>query len=727
MAITFDSNKRIFTINTINSTYQFQADSLGYLLHLYYGKKTSGNNDWLLSFNDRGFSGSPYDAEKIYSLDYLPNEFPVQGSGDFRSPLLIVRDNNGIFGCDLRYENYEIKNGKYSLKGLPAVYANSDEKAETLIITLKNERLKLKVKLFYGVLPEKDVITRSAILQNNSDVHLTVMKFQSACLDFTHGNFDLITFQGRHNCERGLERQEIHHGSFSIGSRRGMSSHQYNPFIILADKNTNETSGRCWAMQFVYSGGFLAEAEKDQFNQTRIQMGLATEKFAYKLNPDEELIAPEVIMTFSNQGLEKISHNLHNCIRKNICRGKFRDKHRPIVLNSWEACYFDFDGEKIFSIAKQSKELGINMFVLDDGWFMNRSSDDRALGDWKADEKKLGCTLNELVTKINSIGLDFGLWVEPEMISENSDLYRLHSDWAMKIPNEKPILGRNQLVLDLSRRDVIEYIYNSVCEILEQCNVKYLKWDYNRSISDVYSCVNENQGNVLYDYMLGLYEILERITAKYPDVLIEGCAGGGGRFDAGMLFYTPQIWCSDNTDALDRINIHYGTSFGYPANVIGSHVSVCPNHQTGRNTPLKTRFTVAKSGAFGYELNPLELSDDEKREIISQIEQYKKEREIISEGLYYRLSNPQTDNFAAWEYISPDLEKVIVNVVVPFNHGNMPLIYVTLRGLSSGSFYKDVGDGKIFASDTLMDYGFPLRMSEKDFESFTFNFVKIVN
>ena len=727
MAITFDKNTRIFTINTKNSTYQFQADSYGYLLHLYYGRKTSGLTDWALSFVERGFSGNPYETgnNRKYSLDYLPNEFPVQGNGDFRSPLLIVRDNNGIFGCDLRYESYEIQKTKYSLKGLPAVYANPNEESETLIIYLKNKRLNLTLKLLYGVLPEKDIITRSAILQNNSSEALTVMKFQSACLDFTHGNFDLITFQGRHTLERQLNRQEIHHGSYVIGSRRGMSSHQYNPFIILAEHNTNEISGKCWGLQFVYSGGFSAEAERDQYNQTRVQIGLSTEKFAYTLKSNEQLIAPEVIMTFSNQGFEKLSHNLHDCIRKNICRGKFRDTQRPIVLNSWEACYFDFNGEKILNIAKQAKELGVDMFVLDDGWFLNRSNDDRALGDWIADEKKLGCTLNELIKNINSIGLDFGLWIEPEMISENSNLYRLHPDWALIIPNEKPILGRSQLVLDLSRRDVIEYVYKSVCEILSNGNIKYLKWDYNRSISDVYSYNNENQGNILYDYMLGLYEILERITSKYPDILIEGCAGGGGRFDAGMLYYTPQIWCSDNTDALDRINIHYGTSFGYPASVISSHVSTCPNHQTGRITPLKTRFTVAKSGAFGYELNPLELSESEKIEINSQINQYKQERNIISEGLYYRLSNLENNNFAAWEYISQDLKHVIINVVVPLNHGNMPLIYVTPRGLTPGSFYRKLDDGKIFASDALMDLGFSLGMLEKDFSSFTFKFERV--
>ena len=722
MAVSFDEGTGIFTLSTKNTTYQMQADGYGYLLHLYYGRKTQGVMDWGLTFADRGFSGSPYDAgdDRTYSLDALPQEFPTQGTGDYRSTLLVVRDSRGTYGADLRYTGHEITEGKYSLAGLPAVYANPNEESQTLTITLKNERLGLTVSLLYGVIPGKDIITRSAIVRNDGQDPITLHKLGSACLDFTHGRFDVITFCGRHTGERQLNRQALTHGVYSVGSRRGMSSHQYNPFVVLADRDTSETHGRCWGMQFVYSGGFFAEAEHDQYSQTRLTMGLAQEKFAYDLGAGEEVIAPEVIMSFSSEGLEKLSHNYHACIRENVCRGKFKHSPRPIVINTWEALYLEFSGKNILDVAESGKALGVDMLVLDDGWFMNRNDDARALGDWTADEGKLGCSLPELVRRVNAMGLKFGLWVEPEMISEESNLFRKHPDWAMIVPHERPVLGRNQLVLDLSNREVREYIYFAISGLLSQSNIEYLKWDFNRSIASVYSHASDTQGRVLYDYVKGLYEILERLTRNYPDVLIEGCAGGGGRFDAGMLYYTPQIWCSDNTDALDRLHIHYGTSFGYPAGVIAAHVSTCPNHQTGRITPLRTRYVVSCYGAFGYELNPFRLTDEERREISTQIEEYRSDREIIAEGLYYRLSNPQSENYCAWEYVSPDGSKALINAVIPHTHGNAPVVYVTPRGLTPGSLYRDKWSGEIYPADALMDSGFPLKMPRGDYESYTF-------
>ncbi|MBQ7221713.1 MAG: alpha-galactosidase [Synergistaceae bacterium] len=726
MSITYDKSSGIFTLSTNNTTYQMQADSYGYLLHLYYGRKTRGFADWELTFIDRGFSGCPYDAghNRGYSLDALPQEFPVQGTGDYRTPLLILRDSEGTYGADLHYSGYEIHEGKYSLPGLPAVYANDGEEAQTLIITLKNDRLNLSVKLLYGVLPEKDVITRSVIVRNDGQDKITILRLGTACLDFTHGKFDLITFHGRHTLERQFDRQSMTHGTFSVSSRRGMSSHQYNPFVILADHDTAETHGRCWGMQFVYSGGFEATAELEQFDQTRLTMGLAQEKFAYPLKTGEEICGPEVIMSFSSEGLEKLTHNYHRIIRENVCRGKYKTAQRPIVLNTWEALYMNFDGKKILEVAECAKSLGVDMLVLDDGWFMNRNDDNRALGDWQADEAKLGCTLGELVKQVNSLGLKFGLWVEPEMISEDSELFRRHPDWAMVIPHEKPVLGRNQLLLDMSRREVREYLYACLSDILSSSNTEYLKWDFNRSIASVYSHTADNQGKVLYDYVLGLYEVLERINVSYPDVLIEGCAGGGGRFDAGMMYYTPQIWCSDNTDALDRMSIHYGTSFGYPAGVLAAHVSTCPNHQTGRITPMKTRYTVSSYGAFGYELNPLKLTDEERQEIASQIEQYRKDRELITEGLYYRINNPG-DPYVAWEFVSPDGSKALVNAVIPTNHGNMPEIYITPRGLTPGALYRDILTGKVYPSDALMDSGYPLPLPKGDYEASTLRLERV--
>ena len=501
-----------------------------------------------------------------------------------------------------------------------------------------------------------------------------------------------------------------------------MSSHQYNPFMILADKYTSEEAGRCWAMQFVYSGGFLGEAELSQYDQTRLQMGLGTEKFSYPLKTGETLTAPEVIMTFSNEGLAKLSHNLHACIKNHVCRYK---GERPVLINSWEAAYFDFTGESILELAKEAHELGIEMLVLDDGWFGQRSNDNKALGDWTPNEEKLGGTLEELITKINATGLKFGLWVEPEMVSEDSELYRLHPDWAFCVPGKAPVLGRNQLVLDLSRKDVREYIYASMCKLLDAHNIAYIKWDYNRSIADVYSYVADFQGRVLYDYMLGLYDVLGKLTTRYPELLIEGCAGGGGRFDAGMLYYTPQIWCSDNTDAIDRLYIHYGTSFGYPASTIGAHVSSCPNQQTGRSVSLKTRYISAMTGAFGYELNLKNLTHAEKDEIKNQISLYKRDSELINNGLYYRLSNPCNEDYCAWEYISEDGKFLLINAVILANHGNRAIIYITPRGLTPGAFYREHESGKIYASDALSDSGLPLELPYEDFKGYSLHFERL--
>ena len=728
MSILFDSDNRTFTIHTDNSTYQMQIDKYGYLIHLYYGRKSTGCMDWLLLFADRGLSAAPYDAgtDRTYSLDYLPQEFPVQGTGDHRSPALVIRDGEGTYGIDLRYVRHRITRGKYALKGLPAVYSEADtDDAETLRITMRNDRTGLEVVLLYGVLPHLDIITRAAVLVNTGTEQITVCKLQSACLDFVSGKFDLITFHGRHTLERQPERRPLAHGELNIGSRRGASSHQFNPMLILADHETSETSGRCWSMQFVYSGGFKAEAGLDQYNQTRIQMGLAEEKFAYPLMPGKSLTAPEVIMSFSDTGLETLTHNLHSCIREHVCRGKYRDAVRPLLLNSWEASYFDFTGESIVGLAKQAKDLGIEMLVLDDGWFGDRNDDFRALGDWQANEKKLGCTLGELIRKVNDAGVKFGIWVEPEMINEDSDLYRAHPDWAMVIPGEKPVRGRNQLVLDFSRAEVVDYIYNAICDVLDQGNIEYMKWDYNRSIADVYSHTAEDQGKVMYDYILGLYDMLERLVQRYPDLLIEGCSGGGGRFDAGMLYYTPQIWCSDNSDAIDRLTIQYGTSFGYPASSVGAHVSACPNHQTGRITPLKTRGIVAMSGTFGYELDPAKMSDEEKSEVRSQIAMFHEYAELVQSGTYYRLTDPQRDQACAWEFVSADRDEALVCAVIMQNHGNNPTQYIRPRGLTSGAVYEDSRTGRKYAADALMDMGFPLPLPAGDAEGYLFHLLRV--
>ncbi len=728
MGIIYCEKDRIFTLQTKNTTYQMQVDRYGFLLHLYYGKKTDGCMDYLLTYYDRGFSGNPYDAgeDRTYSMDTLPQEFPCYGNGDFRSTAFAVENADGSMSCDLRYKSHKIFDGKYNLEGLPAVYA-SDKEAQTLEILMEDPVTGVKVVLLYGVLPAQDIITRSVCVKNESSGKIYLNKIESASLDFLYGDYELLTFYGRHAMERNVQRVPVVHGTQKIGSVRGTSSHQYNPMMILAEKETTEDKGNCYAMSFVYSGCFQGEVLKDQLNQTRMMLGLQEEAFRYPLETGEMVQAPEVILSYSSEGMNRLSQNLHHCIRQHICRGKYKEEIRPILINSWEAAYFDFTGDTIYELAKAAKEVNIDMLVMDDGWFGKRDDDNSGLGDWFVNEKKLGGTLGNLIKRINDLGVKFGIWIEPEMVSEDSDLYRKHPDWALTVPGRNPVRSRNQLVLDFSRKEVVDEIYDQICKVLDQGNIEYVKWDMNRSLMDVYSSVTRDQGRVLHDYVLGLYDFLERLVQRYPNLLIEGCSGGGGRFDAGMMYYTPQIWCSDNTDAIDRLRIQYGTSFGYPVSVVGSHVSAVPNHQTGRKTPLHTRGVVAMSGTFGYELNLMKLSEEEKQEIREQIEEYKSYAPIIQNGLYYRLSNPTTEEICAWEFVHTDEKeqsKVLLNIVMQVIHGNMTVNYVKLQGLEEMAVYREEKSGKRYTGAALMYGGMPLPIEPGEYQAYQYCFVK---
>ena len=728
MGIIYCEKDRTFTLQTKNTTYQMQVDRYGFLLHLYYGKKTDGCMDYLLTYYDRGFSGNPYDAgeDRTYSMDTLPQEFPCYGNGDFRSTAFAVENADGSMSCDLRYKSHKIFDGKYNLEGLPAVYA-SEEEAQTLEILMEDPVTGVKVVLLYGVLPAQDIITRSVSVKNESSGKIYLNKIESASLDFLYGDYELLTFYGRHAMERNVQRVPVVHGTQKIGSVRGTSSHQYNPMMILAEKETTEDKGNCYAMSFVYSGCFQGEVLKDQLNQTRMMLGLQEEAFRYPLETGEMFQAPEVILSYSSEGMNRLSQNLHHCIRQHICRGKYKEEIRPILINSWEAAYFDFTGDTIYELAKAAKEVDIDMLVMDDGWFGKRDDDNSGLGDWFVNEKKLGGTLGNLIKRINDLGVKFGIWIEPEMVSEDSDLYRKHPDWALTVPGRNPVRSRNQLVLDFSRKEVVDEIYDQICKVLDQGNIEYVKWDMNRSLMDVYSSVTRDQGRVLHDYVLGLYDFLERLVQRYPNLLIEGCSGGGGRFDAGMMYYTPQIWCSDNTDAIDRLRIQYGTSFGYPVSVVGSHVSAVPNHQTGRKTPLHTRGVVAMSGTFGYELNLMKLSEEEKQEIREQIAEYKSYASIIQNGLYYRLSNPTTEEICAWEFVHTDEKeqsKVLLNIVMQVIHGNMTVNYVKLQGLEETAVYREEKSGKRYTGAALMYGGMPLPIEPGEYQAYQYCFVK---
>ncbi len=722
MAILFQENDRTFTLQTKQTTYQMKIDDFGYLLHLYYGGKISGNMDYLLTYYDRGFSANPYDAgnDRTYSMDVLPQEYPTTGTADYRNSALVIRNYDESECCDLRYTGHEITKGKYGLPGLPAVYAD-DKEAQTLAIRLEDAVNKVQVRLLYSVLEEEDIITRSAQIINGGTGHVVVEKAASACLDFVAGDFDLVSFYGRHAMERNMQRVPISHGSQLIGSRRGSSSHQYNPAVIVAGRDTTEEYGSCYGMVFVYSGNFLCEAEQDQYNQTRVIMGLHSDLFHYALEAGEILTVPETILCYSDRGFGGLSVKYHHCIRDHVCRGAYKNSPRPVLVNSWEAAYFHFDGETICQLAKDAAALGIDMVVMDDGWFGKREDDNSGLGDWQVNEKKLGCSLGELTKKVNEIGVKFGIWIEPEMVSEDSDLYRAHPDWAMINPRRNPVRSRNQLVLDFSRVEVRDHIFEQICSVLDQGNIEYVKWDMNRSISDVYSADNR-QGRVAYDYVLGVYDFLEKLTAKYPHLLIEGCCGGGGRFDAGMLYYTPQIWCSDNTDAVDRLRIQYGTSFFYPMSAIGAHVSAVPNHQTGRGISLHTRGIVAMTGAFGYELSLGKLSEEEKEQVKEQIRLYKEYETLIGNGDYYRLSNPFKDAYAAWMFVSKDRRTVLLHVVMLENHGNMTVSYVKLKDLLPDASYEEKESKRCYQGSALMQAGIPLPVEMKEYPAYQFLF-----
>ena len=540
----------------------------------------------------------------------------------------------------------------------------------------------------------------------------------SACLELPNGSWEAIHFHGRHAMERRLERLPLMHGTMEVGSRRGTSSHQHNPGVILCSPDATEEHGGCYGLSLIYSGNFSMEIEMDQMDSVRAVCGINPEFFEYRLEPGEAFDTPQLMMTYSGSGLSRMSANFHSIIRHNLCRGKYKFARRPVLINNWEATYFDFNEEKILSIARQASEMGIEMLVLDDGWFGSRDSDNAGLGDWFVNTDKLKGGLTDLVTGINGLGMKFGIWIEPEMVNEDSRLYREHPDWALTIPGRKPCRSRNQLVLDMSRSEVRDYVFDSIAAVLKSANVEYVKWDMNRSICDVYSAVlpKERQGEVYHRYVLGIYDLMERFTSSFPNILFEGCSGGGGRFDPAILYYSPQIWCSDDTDGIERLEIQYGTSFFYPISAVGSHVSAIPNHQTGRRTPLATRGVVAMAGSFGYEMDLNLLTEDEKEAVKAQVEDYKKYYDLIHNGDYYRLASPQGDSgFTAWQFVSGDKTRTLLNLVITHVRANAPDLWFKLRGLDPEKRYRLEEDGRIYSGSALMNAGISIPMIMGDY------------
>ena len=722
MAVRFDEKKNLFTLQTLDSTYQMKVDDHGVLLHTYYGAAADETDfSYLIGPEDRGFSGQPGDEKKnrTYSMDYYPLEYPVQGNGDFRVKALKAGFEGEVPALDLRFVSYEQGKGKYSLPGLPALFEAEAEEAETLKITLKDRVEEIYVTLFYGIFEKKNIITRAASIENRSGKNVVLKRALSLGLDFMEGDMDLIHFYGKHAGERQFERRNLPHGITEISSSRGTSSHHHNPFVILCDRDTTEDFGNAYGISFIYSGGFRIQMEKDQVDGIRLVCGIDDEEFLWKLAPGESFVTPEAALSYSENGLTALSDQFQKAYHANLIRSPWKDKKRPTLVNNWEATYFGFDAEKLLKIAGEAADLGLDMLVLDDGWFGKRDDDNSGLGDWFVNEKKLGCTMKELVDRVNALGLKFGIWLEPEMVSEDSELYRMHPDWVLQIPGREPNRSRNQLVLDLSRKEVREYMKKFINDTLSCANISYVKWDMNRSVDNVDSAADPtlSQGAVRHKYVLGLYEVMEDMLTRHPDLLLEGCSGGGGRFDAGMLYYAPQIWCSDNTDAIERFRIHYGTSFGYPMSSVSAHVSVCPNHQNGRVTPFKTRGICAMQGSFGYELDLSKLSEEDKAEARRQITVYNENWELFQSGSYYRLNSPmENHDYTAWSYVSKDQRKASLSVIYTDLHGNPKPVRVKLKGLKKDASY-DV-DGTVYTGAALMRGGLLIPKPACNYDSY---------
>lgn len=720
MSIRIDHETGLITLHTLHTSYQMWADGQGVVHHLYYGPAIGGSDLRGLEFySDCGFSPQPagMDRQRDYSLDTLCQEYTGSGVGDYRIGCLRLAGPDGSRAADLRFVSAEAVPGKYSLPGLPAACAE-DGACETLRLKLKDKVNGLAVTLLYGVFAQADVITRAALLENEGSGSIRLDKAASACLDLPFGEWELIHFHGRHCMERQPERVPLSHNIQTLRSARGASSHQHNPFAILAAPHTTEEAGECLGAMLVWSGNFKIECEVSQMQSTRLVAGVSDDDFSWTLEPGGQFAAPEVLFCYSDQGLSELSARYHRFLQRHIIRSPWRDKPRPILINNWEATYMDFDAQRIWDIARQARDLGVEMLVLDDGWFGERSDDSSGLGDWQFNEKKLGCTFDQLIGRVREMGLLFGLWIEPEMVCANTALYAAHPDWALSIPGRAPATGRSQLVLDMGRPDVVDYLYDLFHRLLAEHDIAYIKWDMNRNLTDVYSRAlpPERQGEAAYRYMLGLYSLLDRLTRDFPQVLFEGCAGGGGRFDAGMLCYCPQIWCSDDTDAIHRIKIQYGTSFGYPPCAMGSHISASPNHQTGRSTLLSTRAVVAMAGTFGYELDLQKLTADEKEMVKAQIVRYKQLQPLLLEGRCERLTDAVTDTcFTAWQFTAPDRSRAAVSVVVIDPQANPWPIHIRLRGLDPQALYHESLTERIYTGAALCHAGLTLPIMQGDY------------
>ena len=726
MAIIYNEQKRTFSLHTAKTTYQLKIGNLNYVKHLYYGA-TIPDEDliYLIRQYDRGFSGNPYDSlkERTFSLDAQPQEFTTQQQGDFRISSIEIQNSDGSFSFNGRYVSHRMYQGPFTLKGLPTAFATESDTVDTLELTIEDAISKVQVTLLYSVFEEADIIMRATRVHNGGPEKIFLKRIMSINMDYMNGrDLDIISLPGRYGQERQVERQKLTHHVHKIRSGRGISSHQQNPFLALVDNQANEEYGSCYGFALMYSGSFLAEVELDQYDQARLVMGINDHLFTYPLEAGEDFDTPAVLMTYTHKGLTKMGHNYHNFIRNNLNKSKFvKDVKRPILLNTWEAAFFDFDDVKLLEIAKSAKEMGVEMIVMDDGWFGKRDDDNSGLGDWYVNENKIKCGLPELVRQVNDLGMKFGIWFEPEMVSEDSDLFRAHPDWAMEIPGRRAVRSRNQLALDMGRKEVQDYLIESINRILDSANIYYVKWDINRAITDLWSNVlpADRQGEVSHRYVLGLYRVMDGIIKTHPDILFEGCAGGGGRFDTAMLTYFVQYWSSDNTKPLDNLKLHYGSSFIYPICTMGSHVSTA-----SPMVPLETKAAISMCGTFGYELDATKLSKEEIAACSQMSALYHKYYDLNFFGDYYRLANPFLQvNLVAWECVAKDKREALVTVITVNLTVNGPQEYIKCKGLLADKFYEVEGDGTVttISGMALMHAGIPIPREIPEFTAFIYH------
>lgn len=698
--IKFDEKNSIFYLNTKNTSYIIGILKGVVPVHLHWGGKIAhiDSIDNVVCDTIRHHSGVSRRLDEVCTEDAIPLEYSPYGTTDTREPSLVLRYADTAAVGDFRYAGYEIVEGKPALCGLPATYCEAGDSVSTLIIKMEDKLNNLNLYLSYGVFDEYDAITRSVRLENVGSDAVEIDRIYSANIDMRCKELYIITLTGTWAKERFVSRTPLMNGNVTVESLRGVSGHVRNPFYALVGKDTTETNGEVFGFSFVYTGNFIGGAQVDSHNDTRAYMGINPTAFGEILGSGESFTAPEVVLAYSDEGLSGMSRIYHKLYRERLCRGRYRDIERDVLINNWEGTYFNFNEEKIVDIAAAAKELNLDLMVLDDGWFGVRNNDDCSLGDWVVNLEKLSGGLDGLAKKVNDLGMRFGLWFEPEMISENSDLFRARPDWRMPSGKVQPSRSRRQLILDMSRRDVQDYIIESVCAVLASANIEYVKWDFNRNMSDM------PYGGT-YKYIVGLYRVLEEITSRNPDVLFESCAGGGGRFDPGMLYYMPQVWTSDCSDALERLSIQYGTSMCYPYSAMGAHISAVPNHQTGRTTPFNFRADVALPGQLGFELDTTKMTEEEKKLSRDAVEKHKKLREIFHKGYLYRLKSPFEGDTVALQFIAPDKNKCVVCYYVQRCHAVVSREIIKLQNLDSNAVYRVEGTDKVYGGDFLMNFG----------------------